>query len=107
MRGLGLAVEALSIDDFDLTQAASEQLASRNPNHFFLQQRGYPGTHDVRLGVQTLTILRGLRAGEKTSIPRYDKSAHQGKGDRLPQNQWPVVSGPFEFETSASKPMLS
>lgn len=30
-------------------------------------------------------------------IPRYDKSAYGGKGDRAPKDQWQKVQGPLDL----------
>ena len=37
------------------------------------------------------------RAGEVMQLPRYDKAAHSGKGDRAPQTSWPQVTGPVDI----------
>ena len=31
------------------------------------------------------------------AVPRYDKSAHAGRGDRAPPGKWPRVKGPVEL----------
>lgn len=36
-------------------------------------------------------VLQDLVSGVKTSIPKYDKSAFNGRGDRCPQSSWKVV----------------
>ena len=46
---------------------------------------------------QTLQRLRTLKQGESMRVPRYDKSAHGGRGDRLPESQWPTVTGPIDL----------
>jgi D-glycerate 3-kinase len=68
-----------------------------------LQFRGNPGTHDMDLALTTIRSLlgRGLdstKAGDKqiTRIPRYDKTACHGRGDRLPEEAWPLVEGFLE-----------
>lgn len=98
----------VSIDDFYLTRAEQVRLAAQNAANPYLQQRGYPGTHDIRLGSETLANLRAInssqqpvpvsRSGQQpTAIPRYDKSAHGGEGDRLPQSNWPLVRPPLDY----------
>jgi D-glycerate 3-kinase len=72
-------VVALSVDDFYLTHAEQRALAAAHPGHRLLEHRGYPGTHDVPLGDR---VLSALRAGQPIELPRYDKSAHGGRGDR-------------------------
>lgn len=84
---------AVSVDDFYLTRAEQVALAQANPENPYWQQRGYPGTHDVKLGEW---ILSELRAGHDVLIPFYDKSAHQGQGDRKPQTEWRRVRGRVE-----------
>ncbi|KAG0480623.1 hypothetical protein HPP92_011481 [Vanilla planifolia] len=81
-RQSGRNAATLSIDDFYLT--AEEQL------------RGNAGSHDLQLSVKTLTALKGLtKAGMKMKLPRYDKSAYGGRGDRADPSTWPEVEGPL------------
>jgi D-glycerate 3-kinase len=87
---------SVSIDDFYLSRAEQNALAKRYPNNPFLQQRGYPGTHDLDLGVSVLTALKTLRAGSCLRLPVYDRSAFEGLGDRLPESDWRRVDGPLE-----------
>lgn len=70
---------AVSIDDFYLPRDAQLRLAAAHPGNPYLEHRGYPGTHDVALGAR---VLEALRRGEDVDVPRYDKSAHGGRGDR-------------------------
>ncbi len=89
---------ALSIDDFYLTRAEQMLLAQSYSQNPYLQQRGYPGTHDIRLGCETLSKLKAINhAGLPVALPRYDKSVHDGEGDRLHQSDWPVVMPPLDF----------
>jgi D-glycerate 3-kinase len=88
---------ALSIDDFYLTHAEQERLAAAHPGNPYLRYRGYPGTHDVRLGSATLEALRSCPVGAEVRLPRYDKSLHAGRGDRLPAEHWSPVSGPLDI----------
>lgn len=81
----GYRAVTISIDDFYLTRAQQVKLAEQHSDNPYLQQRGYPGTHDIALGTKTLQLLK---AGKPVSLPRYDKSAHQGQGDRLPSTEW-------------------
>ncbi|MFO0659496.1 MAG: hypothetical protein U0165_06670 [Polyangiaceae bacterium] len=90
---------SISIDDFYLTFDEQRSLASRYPTNRTLELRGYPGTHDVELGVRTLESLRNKRP---TAIPRYDKSAHQGRGDRLPESAWSMVAPRIEEGVDAA-----
>lgn len=79
-------VISLSMDDFYLPFEQQQQLAEGG--HPLLQWRGYPGTHDLALGT---AVLSALKAGETVALPRYDKGAFQGRGDRRPEAEWPVV----------------
>jgi D-glycerate 3-kinase len=72
----GQRVLAWSLDDLYLPYIDRRALQARDPR---LIGRGPPGTHDVALGRQ---ILRQLQAGGTAAIPRFDKSAHGGAGDR-------------------------
>ena len=104
LRQDGFTAIAVSIDDFYLTRAEQVELAQQFPDNPYLAQRGYPGTHDIALGTQTLTTLKNSFALQNTtvdsgsmSIPRYDKSAYQGKGDRGPESSWTQISGPINL----------
>ncbi len=85
---------ALSIDDFYLTSSQQKELATKFPNNPYLQQRGYPGTHDINLGNQ---VLEGLSSAQEVLIPRYDKSAFLGKGDRHPITNWKKQERPVQI----------
>jgi D-glycerate 3-kinase len=87
---------AVSIDDFYLTHAAQRALADAHPGNPCLEHRGYPGTHDLALGTRVLTALRAPTPGH-VSVPRYDKSAHGGRGDRAPEHMWPAVETPLDL----------
>jgi pantothenate kinase-related protein Tda10 len=76
---LGLRAVALSLDDFYLTYA--ERQSIKDPE---LIHRGPPGTHDVDLAVRTLVSIKEQK--RFTWIPRFDKSAYAGKGERW---AWP------------------
>ncbi|KAL8855061.1 MAG: hypothetical protein Q9221_000258 [Calogaya cf. arnoldii] len=79
----------LSIDDFYLTHEDQVQLAANHPDNPLIQHRGQPSTHDLSLA---LSVVASLRTGQETSIPSYEKSAFDGKGDRKPQTQWTNVN---------------
>ena len=73
----GLQVCQISIDDLYKSYADRLQFQTQDPR---FNWRGPPGTHDVPLG---LAVLQQFRNGEfPVSVPRFDKSAWQGKGDR-------------------------
>lgn len=89
---------AVSIDDFYLTRAEQMLLEQRHPQNPYLQQRGYPGTHDISLGCEILAKLKAINdVREPVALPRYDKSAHDGEGDRLPKEDWLIVTPPIDF----------
>lgn len=67
----------LSIDDLYKTYAERQQLQHSDPR---FRWRGPPGTHDVDLGLRVLYQLR--HSSESVALPRFDKSAHSGAGDR-------------------------
>jgi D-glycerate 3-kinase len=92
----GRAAIALSVDDFYLTRTEQVRLAEAHAGNPYLAQRGYPGTHDTILGSTTLDRLVALGPGETARVPRYEKSAHAGRGDRAPEPAWPEVTGPLD-----------
>jgi D-glycerate 3-kinase len=87
----GLRAVAVSIDDFYLRREEQLRLAGQYSEDRLLQHRGYPGTHDLGLGLST---LEALRSGGEAVLPRYDKSAHGGRGDRSAEVT--RVQGPFD-----------
>jgi len=77
----------VSIDDFYLTREKQIELSKiGNP---YLEERGYPGTHDIKLGETTLNNL--INSNGETKIPSYDKSLYNGKGDRVEEEKWKTV----------------
>ncbi len=92
----GVRATAVSIDDFYLTHAEQQALASRHAGNPYLLYRGYPGTHDVALGQRTIGALASLGVAQSTDVPVYDKSAHLGRGDRAPASAWRRVAGPID-----------
>lgn len=84
---LGLRAVSLSIDDFYLTRAERQRLASEV--HPLLATRGVPGTHDVALALQT---LRALGSPGQVAIPRFDKACD----DRAPRELWPTLLAPVD-----------
>ncbi len=81
LRSWGWRVAQLSIDDLYKTYAERQQLQQLDPRFCW---RGPPGTHDLELG---LSVLQNLRQLQPTALPRFDKSAQQGAGDRG-QPEW-------------------
>jgi D-glycerate 3-kinase len=88
-----LRAVAISIDDFYVTFAQQQQVASQHLGNVYLEHRGYPGTHDVGLGEQ---VLRDLKSRRATALPRYDKSAHGGRGDRCDVSEWSMINYPVD-----------
>lgn len=79
---MGLRCIGISIDDLYKTYAERRELRERDPR---LDRRGPPGTHDVNLGIQVLDQLRQtaqINSQTTIEIPRFDKSAYGGAGDR-------------------------
>ncbi len=64
-----VSVVSLSLDDFYLTRAERERLAS--DVHPLLRVRGVPGTHDIALLESTLDRLR---QGMDVEVPVFDKA---------------------------------
>ena len=87
---------SVSIDDFYLTYAEQTAIAERHADNPYLRYRGYPGTHDVPLGRAVIDALRALTDGKETLVPAYDKSAHEGRGDRADPSRWRRVIGPLD-----------
>ena len=84
---MGLRCINLSIDDFYLTHAERQSLASKV--HPLFATRGVPGTHDMDLAINTIDALK--KAGE-VAVPRFDKTAD----DREAQAQWPALQAPMD-----------
>jgi D-glycerate 3-kinase len=41
-------------------------------------------------------VFTALEEGAEVQIPKYDKSAHNGAGDRLPTSFWPTFNAPTQ-----------
>lgn len=76
---LGYRTLSLSLDDLYKTYAERQQLQKQDPR---LIWRGPPGTHDVELGKKLLEQLRQPNQQHPILVPRFDKSAWGGAGDR-------------------------
>ncbi|GAB4842028.1 hypothetical protein Ancab_011988 [Ancistrocladus abbreviatus] len=95
-RTSGRKCAALSIDDFYLTAEDQAKLRESNPGNGLLEFRGNAGSHDLSISVETLTSLSNLtKEGMKMKLPRYDKSAYNGRGDRADPSTWPEIEGPL------------
>ncbi len=74
----GVEVATLSIDDLYKTYGERQELFQKEPR---LIWRGPPGTHDIDLGKE---VIANFKAGKfPLLIPRFDKSLHDGQGDRI------------------------
>ncbi|MEH2195126.1 MAG: glycerate kinase [Nostoc sp.] len=74
---LGYRTVSLSLDDLYKTYSDRLILTQQDPR---LIWRGPPGTHDVDLGLDVLEQIR--QSQSSVMVPRFDKSAHGGAGDR-------------------------
>lgn len=77
---LGYSSASLSIDDLYKSYAERQKLQQVDPR---LIWRGPPGTHDVKMGIELLDRLRQPQPGQTILLPRFDKSLHEGAGDRV------------------------
>lgn len=75
----GLVAQGFSLDDMYLSHAEQNELSEQFCTDPLLQLRGNPGTHDLSLYRETLDNLIHNRVG---TIPRYNKDAFNGLGDR-------------------------
>ncbi|MBD2291926.1 glycerate kinase [Anabaena sphaerica FACHB-251] len=77
LQQLGYYTLSLSLDDLYKTYGDRLALTQQDPR---LIWRGPPGTHDIDLG---LSLLDQIRQGNSpVTVPRFDKSAYSGAGDR-------------------------
>ena len=76
---LGISCATLSIDDLYLTYTERQALQLKDPR---LIWRGPPGTHDINLGLQVIEQCMQGNGTTKILMPRFDKSAFNGAGDR-------------------------
>ncbi|XP_021731925.1 D-glycerate 3-kinase, chloroplastic-like [Chenopodium quinoa] len=92
----GRKTATISIDDFYLTAEEQGKLREANSGNRLLEYRGNAGSHDLLLSVETLTALsKSTEEGMKMKVPRYNKSAYNGRGDRADPETWPEVEGPL------------
>lgn len=77
------------LDDFYLPYVEQQQLTQlaihSYKNNPLLQGRGLPGTHDLNI---LNKVLDSFANDKRFTVPKYDKSLHNGKGDRLQANEW-------------------
>jgi D-glycerate 3-kinase len=87
MHEFNLNVVSVSLDDFYLTKAQRTNLAQTI--HPLFKTRGVPGTHDVKLAVET---FERLLSGQPTRIPRFNKAID----DRFAEDDWQQVDKPVD-----------
>ncbi|GAA5796848.1 hypothetical protein HPULCUR_002226 [Helicostylum pulchrum] len=90
-----LNVVQFSLDDLYLTHKDQALLSQKYKTNPLYQQRGQAGSHDLELAKQTFEALD--RNEGTVAIPVYDKSLHDGKGDRLDKSQWKYVKAPVDI----------
>lgn len=97
----GVHCAVASLDDFYLPRDGLDCVSRRFADNRLLQVRGNPQTHDMELCVRTVEALRDMRAArgggaqpEPVLVPRFDKAAFGGRGDRLPRERWVRVAEP-------------
>ncbi|CAD8074675.1 unnamed protein product [Paramecium primaurelia] len=74
---LNIQFDSISIDDFYLSYIDREKLDKRKYKY-----RGPPGTHDYQMIIKTLSQFK---EGKSIEVPIFDKSLHNGQGDRVGQ----------------------
>ncbi|MBE9170306.1 glycerate kinase [Pleurocapsales cyanobacterium LEGE 06147] len=100
---LGCFSVAISIDDLYKTYAERQQLQQQDPR---LIWRGPPGTHDVDLAITILDQFRQEDRQEPILVPRFDKSAFNGAGDRAElEKTYPVDIVIFEGWFVGTRPI--
>ncbi|TDH70615.1 uncharacterized protein CCR75_000505 [Bremia lactucae] len=91
---LGVKCAIMSLDDVYLTYDQQVALAKANFNNPLLQYRGNPGTMDVPF---LMNLVKECKtSAELIALPRFDKSRHNGRGDRAPFSDWDRKQGPLD-----------
>jgi D-glycerate 3-kinase len=96
-----LKLATLSIDDLYLPHRKLRELKEQlYPGNRLLEGRGLPGTHDLEFGIGVLGRLKNINQGSPEApgvvLPVFDKSLHNGEGDRLPLN-YHATQGPLDI----------
>lgn len=86
---LGKTAITLSLDDLYKTYADRLTLQKSDPR---LRWRGVPSTHDIDLGIEVLSSFQ--QGIYPLKIPRFDKSLHNGHGDRTTPE---IVNNPADI----------
>ncbi|KAG0147892.1 hypothetical protein CROQUDRAFT_42095 [Cronartium quercuum f. sp. fusiforme G11] len=80
-----LNVLTISLDDLYLTRSSQIELEINRPNNDLLKGRGLAGTHDLPKMIElfkSLETINQMTIPRIIKIPKYDKSAYNGLGDR-------------------------
>jgi D-glycerate 3-kinase len=91
----------VSLDDFYRTHEELVQLRKNSPANKLLLTRGQPGTHDERLAIDFFEVIRTWDGSSndyanEVRVPSFDKSCHNGEGDRAPESSWQQISSPVD-----------
>lgn len=94
----GMDAAIASLDDFYVPYHEQQEIAEKYARNKLMKYRGMPGTHDLPLLVETLDQIRDFCRGgdcslDKVQVPRYDKTAYEGRGDRAHKEQWSTLRG--------------
>jgi D-glycerate 3-kinase len=89
LQHLGYRTLSLSLDD--LYKTYSDRLALMQQDSR-LVWRGPPGTHDIHLGFSVLDQIH--QSNSPVIVPRFDKSAYGGAGDRTTSE---VITNPIDI----------
>lgn len=99
----GWIIALLSLDDLYLPHDGLRSVAAAHPGNALLNGRGHPGTHDLELGKDILERLQQLNVNARSpetrdefNLPVFDKSLHNGEGDRLPEGSGEKIEGLME-----------
>eukprot|EP00915_Cephaloidophora_sp_WS-2016_P008983 GHVH01012685.1.p1 GENE.GHVH01012685.1~~GHVH01012685.1.p1 ORF type:complete len:234 (-),score=27.62 GHVH01012685.1:333-1034(-) len=89
------SVVGFSLDDFyydfdDLANIKAKIAEELDGSPVLYKYRGNCGTHDE---LMLTSVLRTLKEGGRSLIPRYDKALHGGLGGRAEKSKWEVVIG--------------
>lgn len=90
----GYRTAQLSLDDLYWTFGDQCTLASAG--NALWATRGQFGTHDTILADSVFSVLRRNSPGGRLKLPSYDKSRHEGRGDRVSEAYWPEIDLPID-----------
>jgi D-glycerate 3-kinase len=100
LRTAGYSVAVLSMDDLYHPHSVLQRIARESPHNPLLAGRGQPGTHDIELGTRLLDQLHHINAPANThavQLPVFDKSLHNGEGDRAHPSAGPRIPPPLDI----------